>query len=237
MAGAEAQTRSSSAGLRLLGLLAALTPTPALAGAWVAPKGGQEILTTSVGQRSELLFYEGAYYREDPFAERNALVTGWWTESNYDSEDGWRAEATVGVKRALYRGERSVVAVQAGALWISHPNGECDEGGAEVRALGGRSFGASGFANVEVAARALNGGCEGGRVDLTAGYRPRENWLALGQVFLDSPLEGDDSIRAQLTVVRFGRSGRGVQVGVRARLDGEEAEPTLVIGLWGRPGD
>ena len=85
--------------------------------------------------------------------------------------------------------------------------------------------------------RAGDGRSEGGRVDLTAGYRPLENWLALGQVFLDAPVDGEDTIRGQISLVRFGKDGDGVQIGFRARVDGGAAEPTLVIGLWGQPGD
>ena len=161
-----------------------------------------------------------------------------WAESNHQVMQGWRAEATLGAKHAFYRTEENVMAIQAGALWVSNPVEGCSEGGAEVRFLGGRSGGdGRAFFNVEAAARALSGGCEGGRIDLTAGYRPNENWLALGQVFLDSPVEGDDTLKAQMTVVRFGRSGRGIQFGIRARIDGGEPEPALVIGLWGRPRD
>ncbi len=97
-----------------------------------------------------------------------------------------------------------VIAVQAGALWVSDPSEGCSEGGAKLRVLGGRSFsGGRGFFNAEGAVRALSGGCEGSRIDSTAGYRPAENWLAMGQVFVDSPVEGDDSIKAQVTIVRF----------------------------------
>jgi hypothetical protein len=103
--------------------------------------------------------------------------------------------------------------------------------------MGGRSFGATGFVNVEGATHVLEGGCEGERLDLTAGYRPRENWLAMAQLFLDAPRAGEETVRAQLTAVRFGRSGRGIQLGLRARLDGDDPEPTLVLGLWGRTSD
>ena len=216
-----------------------MAPAPAAAGAWVAPEGGQWITTSAVGERSdETLYTEGSVYYEEPLRNDTSLVFAPWVESNHLSPDGFRAEATFGAKHAFYRSEDNVLAIQAGALWVSNPDEGCSEGGAEARFLGGRSLGdGRAFVNVEAAARALSGGCEGGRIDLTAGYRPSENWLAMGQVFLDSPVEGDDTLKAQLTVVRFGRSGRGIQVGVRARIDGGEAEPALVIGLWGRPRD
>lgn len=216
-----------------------MAPAPAAAGAWVAPEGGQWISTTVLGQREdETFFSEGSIYYEAPVQTDTSLVFAPWVESNHQVWEGWRAEATAGVKHAFYRDEENVMAIQAGALWVSNPDEGCDEGGAEVRFLGGRSLNEGrAFFNVEAAARALSGGCEGGRIDLTAGYRPSENWLAMGQVFLDSPVEGDDTLKAQLTVVSFGRSGRGIQIGVRARIDGGDPEPALVIGLWGRPGD
>lgn len=219
----------------MLALAAAFAPASANAGAWIAPKGGQEIWTNVAGQRNELTFFETSAYWEAPIGEQTSFVATPWVEQNYDTLDGWRAEATLGVKRALYRGERAVMALQGGALWISHPDPECSEGGAELRWLGGVSFGETGFLNAEVATRALSGGCESERLDLTLGYRPWDNWLAMGQVFVDAPREGEESLRAQLTLVRFGESGRGIQVGLRARLDGGDAEPALVVGFWDRP--
>jgi hypothetical protein len=186
----------------------------------------------------ETFYSEGSGYIEAPLNEDTSFVVAPWIESNQYAENPWRAEATLSLKHAFYRSDENVLAFQAGALWISHPNEGCSEGGAEVRFLGGRSADEGRmFFNVEAAARALSGGCEGGRVDITAGYRPGENWLAMSQVFLDFPVEGDETVKAQLSVVRFGRSGRGVQVGVRARIDGGAPEPALVIGLWGRPDD
>ena len=216
-----------------------MTPAPAAAGAWVAPEGGQWITSTVLGVREdETIYSEGSAYGEVPLNPDTSFVVTPWVESNQYAENAWRAEAVIGVKHAFYRSDDNVLAVQAGALWISHPDEGCGEGGAEVRFLGGRSAGEGRmFFNVEAAARTLSGGCEGGRIDLTAGYRPAENWLAMGQVFLDAPVEGDETVKAQITVVRFGRSGRGIQVGIRARIDGGAPEPALVIGLWGRPGD
>ncbi len=209
---------------------------PAHAGAWIAPEGGQEIWTSAVGERNELQFYESSAYLEAPLGENASVVVAPWVEQNYDTVDGWRGEATLALKRTLFRTEDSVVAVQAGALWISHPGEGCSEGGAELRWLAGRSFGQSGFLNAEVATRELDGGCGGERADFTAGYRPAGNWLMMGQVFLDAPHEGDETVKAQVSLVRFGRGGRGLQVGVRARVDDGAAEPALVLSWWRRPG-
>lgn len=216
-----------------------MTPAPALAGAWVAPEGGQEIWTSVVGERDGLSFFESSAYLEAPLSERTSVVAAPWVEQSYDTEDGWRAEATVGVKRALFREGPMAVAVQGGAFWSSHPTGECEEGGAELRALAGTSFSSfgGGFINLEAAARALSGGCESGRVELTLGYSPRPNWLAMGQVFLDAPREGEETLKAQFNLVYFRRNGQGLQLGLRSRIDGGPAEAALVLGWWGRPGD
>ncbi len=239
MAGAEAETRSASAGLRLLVAAAALSPAPATAGAWVAPEGGQDITSSVVGQRADgSVYYEGALYVEEPLGQNTSVVFAPWVETDPARGDGERIEATFTVKHAIYRSGDNVVAVQTGGLWVSDPGEGCGEGGAEVRVLGGHSYSdGRGFINVEAAARALSGGCEGGRAELTVGYRPNERWLGMGQVFLDSPVDGDPSAKAQISLVGFDRSGRGWQIGLRARIDSEDIEPAIVIGLWGRPRD
>ncbi len=209
---------------------------PARAGAWVAPES-QEIWTSVVGERADQSYYESSGYWEVPLDGENALVATPWVEQNYDTLDGWRGEAVLGLKHAVRRTERGAIAIQGGALWVSHPNEGCGEGGVEARFLAGRSIGRRSFANVEAATRALEGGCGGERLDLTIGHRPSENWLAMGQVFLDAARDSDESLKAQLTFVRFSRNGRGIQLGLRARLDGDDAEPALVVGFWGRPDD
>jgi len=210
-----------------------MAPAPAAAGAWIAPEGGQEIWTSVAGARNQTSFLESSGYWEAPLGSATSVVAAPWFEQNEETLDGWRGEAVVGVKRTVFRDDDTVVAVQAGALWISHPSPECSEGGAEVRLLAGRSYENGAFLNVEVAARALSGGCASERLDVTGGVRLSENWLALGQVFIDAPHEGEETVRAQLSLVRFGESGRGIQLGVRGRIDGEAEEAALVLGFWG----
>ena len=216
-----------------------MAPAPAFAGAWVAPEGGQEIWTSVAGEREGLSFFESSVYWEVPLREQTSVVVAPWVEQNVDTLDGWRAEASVGLKQALFRHDNMVVAVQAGAVWKSHPDLFCEEAGGELRLLGGTSFSAfgGGFVNVEAATRMFGGGCDSERVDLTLGYSPRANWLTMAQVFLDAPRDGDEMVRAQLTVVYFRRNGSGVQVGLRSRVDGGAEEAALVLGWWGRRDD
>jgi len=218
-----------------IGLAAAAHAGRAEAGAWPAPEEGQQILTTAVGVRDGYGVFESSAYWEAPVAPATSLLIAPWSEAAPDLESGWRGEAVVGVKRAVFRDDERVMALQGGLYWRSDPPADCGEGGVEARWLGGRSFGRSGFANLEVAGRALDEGCPSIRLNLSAGYRPRENWLAMGEIFYDAPREGDESLKIQLSLVRFGDDGGGIQVGFRSRLDGN-AETALVIGLWGRPG-
>jgi hypothetical protein len=214
-----------------------LTPTPALAGAWIAPEGGQEIWTNSFSARDESSVVETGVYWELPLSAQTSFVAAPWVETNYDTPDGWRAEAVVGLKYAIFRDDENVMALQVGALWVSHADPGCGEGGIEARWLGGRSFGRSSFVNVEAATRAMENGCGGERLDVTAGYRPADNWLALGQVFVDAHRDADEAVKVQLSLVRFTERGYGMQLGLRARVDGGPQEPALVVGLWRRPGD
>lgn len=214
-----------------------MTPTPAVAGAWIAPEGGQEIWTNSFSARDDSNVVETDLYWERPVGEDTSFVAAPRVETNYDTPDGWRAEAVVGVKRAIFRDDESVMAIQASALWVSHPDPECGEGGVEARWLGGRSLGRTSFVNVEAATRYQDHGCGGERLDVTAGYRPADNWLAMGQVFADAPRENEETVKVQVSVVRFSERGYGIQLGLRARVDGGAQEPALVVGLWVRPRD
>lgn len=209
----------------------------ARAGAWIAPPEGQEIVTATAGERDGLTFVETSAYVEAPFGDNVSFVAAPWAETSYALDEGWRAEATFGLKYSLHRGEHMALAIQGGALWRSDPPQNCGEGGGEARLLAGRSFGDTGFVNLELAGRVLDGGCAGERAELTAGFRPRDELLVMAQLFSDAPPDGENSLRLQVSLVRLGADARGIQIGLRTSLDGEDAEHALVLGLWGRPGD
>lgn len=216
-----------------------MTSTPAHAGAWIAPEGGQNIATELAGERNEALYFESAYYIESPLNEDISYVhTSWLSQQpNQAMLDDWRWELSLAGKLATRRGERSVTALQAGVVWNSNPAAHCAEGQAEVRWLGGRSIGERSFANIEVAERAGDEGCGGERLDLTFGHRFEQRWLGIGEIFVDQPRVGEGTVKAQISLVRFSEEGRGLQIGLRARLDGEAAEPAIVLGFWGKADD
>lgn len=216
----------------IAGALAAL-PLEAAAGAWVAPEGGQQIHTEAVGERDDTLYLESQYYFEAPLSERLAFVARPWLESSAGLAEGWRGEIEAGLKHAILRNDRGALALQAAALWRSDPGSDCGEGGAELRALGGVSF-AQGraFLNAEAGQRVQEGGCPAQRIDLASGFRFTPAWLGMAEAFLHDDPAGDATVKAQLSLVRFDSAGRGVQVGVRMRVDGEAPEPALVLAFW-----
>jgi hypothetical protein len=186
----------------------------------------------------EVVFLENSIYFEQPVHERVSVVATPWVEQGADvGEEGWRAEVGVALKTAIFRDEHTALAIQGGVVWNSWPNFGCAETGAELRFLAGRSFGQSAFINAEYGRRVFEGDCGADRAEVTLGYRPNDGTLVLGQVFYDAALRGDETVKAQISLVRFGVGGRGIQIGLRARIDDGLTEPALVVAYWGRPGD
>ena len=239
MAGVEKETGPAFAGLRLLtltGAVAICAPATANAAAWIAPIDGQEIWTNTAGHRGGLSFYETSGYLEAPLTHNDSVVISPWLIQDYSDETGWRAEATIAAKHVIARSDHTITAVQAGALWVSDPPAHCEEGGAEVRALGGMNLPHNSFINAEVAERVLSGGCTDQRVEITAGMHAGRHWMGLAQVFVDGPQYGDETVKAQLSLVHFDNHGRGIQLGIRNRIDGGEDELALVLSFWTEPG-
>ncbi len=240
MARASAQARPGQSWLRCLALAAGLAPAPALAGAWIAPAGGQTIHTEVAGEREDgSLFLESQIYSETPIGEALAFVAKPWIETS-ETIDGAevRGEAQVGLKTILRRQGRFVTAAQGTALWRSdREDVDCGRLGGEVRGLAGVSTrGGRAFVNAEAGVRTLEGGCARGRFDLTFGYRPSERWLALAEAFTDAPEVGRSTTKAQFSIVRLNDRGRGIQAGVRFDAEDPAAEPALLIGFWSQRG-
>lgn len=216
---------------------ASLTVGEAQAGAWIAPEDGQDIFTLTHGQDAFGGYQtETDYFWERPLSRRFSLVAHPRMESGAAYMDGWRADADLGVKAAFLRGDDGAAAVQAAAVWRSDAEPGCAEMGGELRLMGGmsRGWGArSAFINLEAATRLHGGGCSRQRLDLTAGFSPHEDWLGLAQTFADFSPDGEAVIRTQASVVRFGEGRRGLQLGLRLRLDGDAREPAIVLGWWG----
>jgi hypothetical protein len=210
------------------------TPTTAHAGAWTADN--QTISSISYGDRDTGSFAEADLFHERRVAERWSLIA----QSHHDiapdyGSSGWRGDALIGGKWAMWRPANGAVALQAGGNWTYEPTAACEGLGGEVRALAGRSWGAL-FVNAEGAYRIRSAGCEHGRFDLTAGWRPAGDWLFLGQAFVHRDLSlgdrGKQIEKIQLSATRLTAAGHGLQVGLRRGLGAARDEMALTIGWW-----
>ena len=192
----------------------------------------QTISTVTGGEGDDGHIYEASVYSEEPIGSDYALIGSQWIESAplYGGR-GYRAETTVFLKRKLDDEGRFVSALQGGIVWRSDLI-DCTRYGAELRYLAGMNLANGAFINAELAVRSFDGDCTAARIDLTAGYRPEDNWLALGQIFSDAPRGGEDSLKLQISAVRFAAEGWGVQFGLRAPVDGDEGPLMLVLGVW-----
>ncbi len=163
--------------------------------------------------------------------DRYALVVKtYYAQDTLGNEED---EADAAVKALVWRGRRTVAAVQAGATWRSTPAQGCAETGGEARGLWGAST-RSGvhFVNIEAAYRYAPG-CSHARYEATYGHRAGRSWLLLGQVFADDDLKFGETLKAQASIVGFTRAGRGLQLSVRVRADaGDVIEPTIILGYW-----
>lgn len=143
-----------------------------------------------------------------------------------------RSEAGAFVKRAIWADGPLMAAAQAGAVWSDAGFGACAGTAGEAAALIGAGW-ARGFASLELGARGLGPeGCAGARGTASLGFRPGERTLILGQAFYDEARDGATTTKLQVSAVLFAGNGWGLQAGARARVDGEEAEPALTLGLW-----
>ena len=236
MAGPAPQARPRAAWLRRLGVAFLLgAPGAAHAGAWVAPDGDRTIVGAAYGETEEASTVETDLFIEAPLNSRISVVASHWSQTvtTFDGTET-RNESVLSGKYRLLRGDRSVVSVQSGVVWDSRASGACGEWGGEARVLAGAATrGGRFFATGELGARSQGSDCIHARYDLTLGVKPHRRILGLAQVFVDDDLTYGESLKAQASVVAFERNGRGVQLGVRMRLDaGEFIEPTILLSYW-----
>jgi hypothetical protein len=201
------------------------------AGAWVAAEGGRSITSLGYTQDGPLRGYETDVFIEQPLNDRFAAVAQtYYAQDNFGRVND---ETQAAIKGVIARRGGLIAAGQLGVTYDSIPQERCDRVGGEARALVGYATRSGrSYVNFESAFR-YAAGCPHVRYELTLGTRPAEGWLLLGQVFADDDLKFDESLKIQAGAVRFGRRERGVQLSVRATLDGTSViEPTLILGYW-----
>ncbi|HAQ34597.1 MAG: hypothetical protein CMF74_16895 [Maricaulis sp.] len=212
MGGAARPREAAVAWIRRLVLAAAAlgVSAPAFAGAWPLNKGEGLIITTGLFDRADAWFdddaerRDGGYYRKQETAvflefgltERITLVgrTAWQDVTRVDhgivdSARGFAA-SEAGVRALVWRGERSVLSTQAaiiipgaGENIADLPLGDGGQG-AEIRFLIGHTPTDSVFLDVQAAYRWREAPFPDElRLDVTAGWRPRERLLLMAQEF------------------------------------------------------
>ena len=169
------------------------------------------------------------------------------------------SEPSLFARYRLWENENSVLSVQP---WLklpslyakdSLPRGGTDQTDMELRLLGGHSFQLDGlyhFINIEAAYRKRFG--DPGdqlRFDLTAGFRPHENWLIMPQLFttwrvsepaaqrfIQNPINDYNLIKPQLSAVYRYSVDTSFQLGVFKHLYGQNtgAGGGLFASLWYR---
>ena len=191
VAGAETQTRSASAGLRLLSSRRSVVARTGAAGAWLAPEGGQEIFTTRVGERERDVRSTKARLLGDAVRRRHvggARAVG----GDQLRHRGWLARAR---RRRRASAPSFAMTKRHGAagrraLGLASDDG-CGEGGAEA-ALAGRPllWRDRAFVNVEAAARALERRLRGRARRYHRRLPPRRELAGHGASLLRCPRRG-----------------------------------------------
>jgi hypothetical protein len=197
------------------------------AGAWL-PEHEKSIVSVAGSRREDLARIQTDSFYEKRLSNKVAFAVQEWS-------DTWNAEtsgeAFLGLKVAPAAGRDYSISVQAGPMLREDPYGRCAQWGGMAGVDVGRSWKRL-FLDVESQVRFI-GRCSHGKLDASVGYWTGPNWLTLAQVFGDKEFQGRESVHAQASVVRFNRSGKGVQLGIRLCVSGgADIEPTLIVGYW-----
>lgn len=199
----------------------------------------QAITTGSVREESGRIEGEVDHYFERRLTPHLGIVARGYGASQSDfaasGRRAWAGQAGVAGKLAVYSGTAGAAAVELGPVYTREANPACTGWGAELRGLAGRSFGST-FVNVEAAYLAQTPDCIHARYEVAAGWRAGPRWQAIAQLFADRNYAGGNAAKAQVSLVRQGRAGGAVQLGVRWRIDraGDES-PAILIAWWRAP--
>ncbi|ESR27400.1 hypothetical protein [Lutibaculum baratangense] len=240
--------------------------TPATAGAWTLPQGeGQAIITTT----ATTAVRQGIGLPDISKSELELLVeygmTDDWTllvKSQIQSlelgppvsrERRGFGHTEIGVRRALWRSDRSILSIEARA----RPLGTRDENNlfssedldpeVELRLLGGRSFTfvkRDAFVDLQLGYRAHFGGAPGEAVtDVTLGWRARPRLVVMLQSFntftdTSAARPYDDARRHKLQISGVWEVWRGwsLQLGAVSTVAGERRAQEIgaIAAVWRR---
>ena len=239
--------------------MTALIAGEAPAGAWPTPKGRTQVIVKYEHMRAEEGF-DPSGARADLPAPQTDRVLGVFAEHGLteritlqfkgdlqDGEDAFarysgRGTAELAVRVNVWRGDWSVLSVQAAHAWggdarnaLYAPPG-AGEGDWELRLLAGRSFQRRGaFVEAQLARRFRDGLADETRLDLTAGADLAPGWAVMTQVFAGAADEGARWANVETSLVRT-LGDWSVQAGWRHSAWGREAPISSgpVLALWRR---
>jgi len=242
----------------VVGLAALSIGGPAAADAWTRPKGEGLAILKYEDMRADRGFDPAGDLADLPArrSDRTASIfteyglterltvrfKGEWQsgEDAFVDYDG-RGPVEIGLNWQVWRDDRAAVALYGGvadggegrnAGYAAPGVGERDW---EVRAAGGRSFGAT-FVELQAARRLRDGLPDETRLDATIGAHVGSDWMLLGQAF-GGQTDDDDArwLSLEASVVRhFG--DWSVQAGWRDAVAGRETPDSagLVLAVWRR---
>lgn len=239
-------------------LAAAFVCGEARAGAWPTPKG--ETLTILKYERSvadEAFDFDGdrfdrperidetvSLYLEYGLTRRTTLQAKIVRTRGEDQGETYQGRGPVelGVRYALFRGERSAVSLYMGAVMAGEGRnaGYADPGAGgtstETRLLAGRSFEVADrpvFVEAQVARLDRSGLPGETRLDLTLGAEPTNDWLLLLQTYSGWAESGAEWTKLEASAVRrFGpwRAQAGWRMAIAGKSGPVEVGP--VLALW-----
>lgn len=240
----------------------ALAAPPALAQAWVAPRGGGQAILKVEALRADDGFDPSGDRRTLPaerrddaaslfveygVADRLAILfkSDWQSgEDAFVDYDG-RGPLEVGVRWQVWRDDRGAVSLQASvadggegrnAGYAAPGQGERDW---EVRVAAGRNFRVAAravFIDVQAARRMREGLPDETRGDITVGVRHGTDWMLLAQVFGGRADDGGPQwLNVETSLVRDWGDW-SLQVGWRSAAWGREtpAASGPVLAVWRR---
>lgn len=216
-----------------------LGPAAATAGAWVPPPQQGVLIANLVEVRTDQTQSGASFelYGEYGLKRGWALVAApsLSTAVQSSSKEWVLDEVLFAARRKLFLGRSLALSTQIGGFSIPGRRDQSDRAyGVEARFSLGKSFGETGWVNVEGASRSCGAGGIGARFDATLGLKMSNDQRLIVKAFGDGNGCTKAIIRAQVSYVRPFSEKLAVEFGWRQSLEQESASSDrgFVVGLW-----
>ncbi len=210
-----------------------------MAGAWVPPPQEGVLIANLVEVRTDQTQSGTSFelYGEYGLKGGWALVAAPSLSSAVQSasKEWVLDEVLFAVRRKLFVGKTLALSTQIGGFSVPGVRNNNDRAyGVEARLALGKSFGESGWVNVEAASRSCGAGGIGARFDATLGLKMANDQRLIVKAFGDGNGCTKPIVRAQVSYVRPISQKLAVEIGWRQSVDQESAfaDRGFVVGLW-----